>query len=171
VAVDETLRTSNPRVYAAGDVIGPYRFTHAAAYQGRLACDNMFGTALRRVDYRAVPRCVFTSPEVGAVGLTEAVARDRGLAVRSARVDVRDNDRAITAGRRDGFVKVIADSAGRLVGGTVVSERGGEVAQELALAVSLGATTSQLARVIHAFPTYSEALVEACHALGERPSG
>jgi pyruvate/2-oxoglutarate dehydrogenase complex dihydrolipoamide dehydrogenase (E3) component len=165
IAVDETLRTSNPRVYAAGDVIGPFRFTHAASYQGRVAFDNMFGTALRRVDYRAVPRCVFTSPEVAAVGLTERIARARGLAVRAARVEIADNDRAITTGRRAGFVKVIADSSGRLLGGAVVAERGSEVAQELALAISLGASASQLAAAIHAFPTYSEALVSACQAL------
>ena len=165
IAVDEMLRTTNPRVYAAGDVIGPYRFTHAAAYQGRIACDNMFGARQRRVDFSTMPRCVFTSPEVAAVGLTEKDAREKGIAVRVGRADIRDNDRAITAGQANGFVKVIADSAGRLLGGAVVAPRGGEVGQELALAISLGATASQCAEVIHAFPTYSEALVAACQAI------
>jgi len=164
IAVDETLRTTNPRIYAAGDVVGPYRFTHAAAYQGRVACDNMFG-APRRVDYRAMPRCVFTSPEVGTIGLTEAEARAQGADVRVGRAGIASADRAITTGRTDGFVKVIADGRGRLLGGAVIADRAGEVAQELGLAVSLGATASQVAAAIHAFPTYADALVSACHAL------
>ena len=165
IVVDETLRTTNALVHAAGDVIGPYRFTHAASYQGRLAFENMFGSRPRRVDYRAMPRCVFTSPEVAAVGLTEHAAREQGVAVRVGRAGIDGNDRALAMGRQDGFVKVIADPGGRLLGGVVVAERAGEVAQELGLAVALGATASQLAGVIHAFPTYSEALVAACREL------
>jgi pyruvate/2-oxoglutarate dehydrogenase complex dihydrolipoamide dehydrogenase (E3) component len=167
IVVDETLRTTNPHVHAAGDVIGPYRFTHAAAYQGRLACDNMFGVRRRRADYSAMPRCVFTSPEVATVGLTEQEAHDKGMAVRIGQARMHENDRAIITGREEGFVKVIADRTGRLLGGAIVADRGGELAQELALAISLGATASQLAESIHAFPTYSDALVSACRAIEE----
>jgi pyruvate/2-oxoglutarate dehydrogenase complex dihydrolipoamide dehydrogenase (E3) component len=165
IAVDETLRTSNSRIYAAGDVVGPYRFTHAAAYQGKVACDNMFGSRRRRTDYSAMPRCVFTSPEIATVGRTEQEARDRSAEVRVGRAGIAAADRAITSGRTDGFVKVIADPSGRLIGGAVVADRAGEVAQELALAIALGATASQVAAAIHAFPTYSDALAEACRAV------
>ena len=168
ISVDDTLRTTNARIYAAGDVVGPFRYTHAAAYQGRVACDNMFGSRRRRVDYRAMPRSVFTSPEVAAVGLTEQAARDAGKIVRVGRANMADNDRALTTGRREGFVKVIADDAGRLLGGAIVADRGGEVAQELALAIALGATAAQLAGAMHAFPTYSEALASACQAVEGR---
>jgi len=125
----------------------------------------MFGSWPRRVDYHAMPRCVFTSPEVATVGLTEHAARERGVAVRVGRAGIDGNDRALAMGRLDGFVKVIAELGGKLLGGVVVAERAGEVAQELALAIALEATASQLASVIHAFPTYSEALVAACREL------
>jgi pyruvate/2-oxoglutarate dehydrogenase complex dihydrolipoamide dehydrogenase (E3) component len=167
IVVDETLRTTNARVYAAGDVVGPYRFTHAASYQGRVACDNMFGARRRRADYRAMPRCVFTSPEVAAVGETEQEARAKGTPIRVGRAGMDAADRALTGGRTEGFVKVIADASGRVLGGAVVGDRAGEVAQELALAVALSATAAQVAGAIHAFPTYSEALVAACQAVQE----
>jgi dihydrolipoamide dehydrogenase len=114
-----------------------------------------------------MPRCVFTSPEVATVGLTEQEARDKGMAVRVGQARMHENDRAIITGREEGFVKVIADRTGRLLGGAIVADRGGELAQELALAISLGATASQLAESIHAFPTYSDALVSACRAIEE----
>src|SRR5262249_14759765 len=159
------LRTTNGRIYAAGDVVGPYRFTHAAAHQGQVACDNMFGPGGRRADYSAMPRCVFTSPEVATVGLTEHAARERGIEVRTARVDMHTADGAIATGRTDGFVKVIGGQDGRLLGGAIVGDRAGEVAQELALAIALRARASQVAEAIHAFPTYSGALASACQAL------
>jgi pyruvate/2-oxoglutarate dehydrogenase complex dihydrolipoamide dehydrogenase (E3) component len=162
VTVDSTLRTTNPAVYAAGDVAGPYRFTHAASYQGYLACQNMFATDQRHVDYAAMPRCVFTSPEVAAVGLTEAQARAGGRDVRVGLTGIDASDRALTSGEMDGFVKVIADASGRLLGGAALAPHAGEFMQELALAIKLGATAEQLATTIHAFPTFSEALAAAC---------
>ena len=103
----------------------------------------------------------------GGGGVDRAGGPRADTAVLVGRASMADNDRAITAGRRDGFVKVIADRDGRLLGGAIVAERGGEVAQELALAIALGATAAQLAGAVHAFPTYSEALVAACLAVEE----
>jgi pyruvate/2-oxoglutarate dehydrogenase complex dihydrolipoamide dehydrogenase (E3) component len=162
VAVDEKLRTSNPRVFAAGDVAGPFRFTHAASYQGQLACNNMFAAEERVVDYAAMPRCVFTSPEVVAVGLTEAQARERFVDLRVGITGIDASDRALTSGEMDGFVKVVAAPDGRLLGGIAVAPRAGELMHELALAITLGATAKQVAAMIHAFPTFSEALGAAC---------
>ena len=162
IVVDETLRTTNEAVYAAGDVVGPYRFTHAASYQGDLTCTNMFTAEQRRVDYKAMPRCVFTAPEVAAVGLTEAEAREKGIALRIGRADMHEVDRAITCGQLEGFVKVLADAEGHLVGASIVAPRAGEMVQELALAIALGATGKQVAATVHAFPTYSEAVATAC---------
>ena len=112
-----------------------------------------------------MPRCVFTTPEVAAVGATEDEAR-RGLGkVRVGLADIVDNDRGLTSGQRAGFVKVVTDDAGRLVGGVAVAPRAGEFMHELALAVALGASSQDVASVIHAFPTFSEALGAACAAV------
>jgi pyruvate/2-oxoglutarate dehydrogenase complex dihydrolipoamide dehydrogenase (E3) component len=163
--LDSTLATTNPAVFAAGDAAGPYRFTHAASYQGEVACHNMFSDDRWEVDYSAMPRCVFTSPEVACVGMTEALARERGIETVTGRAEVRDADRALTSGVTEGFVKVVAAADGRLLGGVIVSPRAGEVCGELALAISLGVTARQLAATIHPFPTYSEALVAACASI------
>jgi dihydrolipoamide dehydrogenase len=165
VKVDDFLRTSNRLVYAAGDVAGPYRYTHSASYQGQVACYNMFEADKLRVDYGAMPRSVFSQPEVAAVGLTEAEARQRGLEPRVGFAEAADSDRALVTGSQWGFVKVLADSEGRLIGGALIGPRAGEVAQELALAVALGATAAQVAATIHAFPTFSETLAAACAAV------
>ena len=162
IVVDATLRTTNPAIYAAGDCVGPYRFTHVAAYQGRLAVQNAFSDKRREVDYRAVPRCVFTSPEVASVGLTERQARAGGKPIGIGRAKIGAIDRASTAEQRDGFVKVLTDAKDRLVGASIVAPRAGELIHELALAIALGATAAQVASVIHAFPTFSEAVQLAC---------
>lgn len=162
VIVDDMLRTSNPRVYAAGDVAGPYLFTHAASYQGFLAVQNAFRDERRRADYRAVLRCVFTNPEFAAVGLTERQARERGYQVRTGTAYLEGLGRANTTEEFDGLVKVVANEEGRLLGGTIVAPRAGEMIHELGIAITLGATVVQIAGAIHAFPTFSEAIMEAC---------
>lgn len=165
ITVDAGMRTTNPDVYAAGDVAGPYRFTHAASYQGQIAAANMFTDEHREADYRAMLRCVFTDPELGAVGLTEEQARQQHVSLQIGRSDLRDNDRGLTTGRREGFVKVIADEEGTLLGGVMVGPRAGEVMHELALAITLGAKAADVAGLVHAFPTFSEALGAACAAV------
>ena len=165
IGVDEGMRTSNPNIFAAGDVVGPYRLTHAASYQGQVAFSNMFGGGNRSVDYRAMPRCVFTTPEVAAVGLTQEEARDQLGGVRVGMANIFDNDRGLTSGQRSGFVKVLTDDDGRLVGGVAVAPRAGDFMHELALAVALGASSRDVASAIHAFPTFSEALAAACAAV------
>jgi dihydrolipoamide dehydrogenase len=166
VTVDDTMLTSNPNVYAAGDVAGPYMFTHAASYQGEIACHNMFGEGEKRhADYRAMPRCVFTSPEVATVGMTEHQAHEQGIDVRTGMSPIDVSDRALTTEQLDGFVKVLADESGRLIGGAIVAPRAGEMMQELALAIALNATAKQLAETVHAFPTFSEALAAACRQI------
>jgi dihydrolipoamide dehydrogenase len=110
-------------------------------------------------------RCVFTSPEVCSVGLTEEQARNEHVSLQIGRSDLHDNDRGLTSGQREGFVKVIADPDGVLLGGVMVGPRAGEVMHELALAVQLRAKGSDIAGLVHAFPTFSEALGGACGAL------
>ena len=162
VTVDDFLRTTNPAIFAAGDCSGPYRLTHVASYQGRLAVENAFSVEPRRTDYRAIPRCVFTTPEVAAVGLTEGQAREKGVPVTVGRAQIARLERASTTEEFPGFVKVLADDSQRLVGASIVAPRAGELIHELTLAIAVGATAQQVADVIHAFPTFSEAVQTAC---------
>lgn len=162
ITIDDEMRTTNPLVFAAGDVAGPFRFTHAASYQGGIAFANMFEEKHRRADYRAMLRCVFSAPEICSVGMTETEAREKHVRVGTGRADLADNDRALTTDQRRGFVKVVTDEDGILLGGVMVGPRAGEVLHELALAIKLGAKASDIAVLVHAFPTFSEALGAAC---------
>ncbi|WP_104529351.1 dihydrolipoyl dehydrogenase family protein [Blastococcus saxobsidens] len=158
VAVDGTLRTSNPRVWAAGDVTGGPFFTHRSGMHGSIAASNAV-LGLRRAVDPVVPRVTYTSPEVASVGISPADARERGLTVR--RVEHGTVDRAVAEGATDGFTSLVVDRRHRLVGGVVVGPRAGETLGELTLAIRKGLTTADLAGTSHAYPTYNDALVDA----------
>ena len=161
------MQTTVPHIYAAGDCVGPYLFTHMSTYQSKIAANNMLYRKNKFVaDYKAVPRCTFTSPEVAAVGATEAELKNAKSSYKAATVPISVIGRANTADFSDGFVKVLADKkSGILLGGTVVCPHAGEVIHELALAVQHSLTAQQVADTIHAFPTWSEALRVACAKL------
>ena len=171
IATDRHLATTARGIYAAGDVTGRMPFTHAAFAMGRIAARN----ALRRrwsprgaFDTSAIPWVVFTDPEVAQVGLIEAqAAAHRGARV--AYLPMREADRAVTAGRTDGFVKIIAGprralgntGGGRVLGATAVAARAGEMIHEPALAMRTGMFTGRLAQTVHAYPTWSLAIQQA----------
>ena len=168
VVVDRRLRTTARGVFAAGDVTGPPYFTHVAYQAGRIAALNALSRVpARRISSVDVPHVTFSDPEVARVGVTEADVHARGAMV--AFVPMSEVDRAITAGRTDGFVKLIATprrvvrsvGGGRLIGATVVGPRAGEMLQELTLAVRLGLFPAQLASTLHAYPTWSVAVQQA----------
>jgi pyruvate/2-oxoglutarate dehydrogenase complex dihydrolipoamide dehydrogenase (E3) component len=169
VRVDEQLQTTAPDVWAIGDVINHYPYTHVADYQARIAEHNaLSGQAPKAVDYRAVPWATFTDPELARVGLTEAEAITAGYDVRLAVVQMKDLARAITSGETDGLVKLVAERrSGRLLGGHVLAARGGELLGEIALAIRLGIPVAELAETIHAYPTLSEAVFWAAFELAK----
>jgi len=171
IVTDRHLATTARGIYAAGDVTGRMPFTHAAFAMGRLAARN----ALRRpwsppgtFKTAAIPWVVFTDPEVAQVGLTEAEAATHAGA-RVAWLPVREADRAVTAGRTEGFVKIIAGrrgvlgnaGGGRVLGATIVAARAGEMIHEPALAMRTGMFTGRLAQATHAYPTWSLAIQQA----------
>ena len=162
VAVDDRLRTTAPRIYAAGDVTGAMPFTHVAAHHARIASVNALFGLRRRVDYGAVPRVVFTDPEIAAVGLAEAEARDRwGERTQVLDYDHADLDRAITSGRTAGFAKLIGDRRGRLVGATIAGTAAGETIAELSARVAAGDGIGSISSAVHAYPTFTEAAARA----------
>lgn len=162
VVVDERLRTTGDRIFAAGDATGALPFTHVAAHHARVALANALFRARAKVDHRAIPWVTFTAPEVGRVGLREVEARERhGDGVVVQRFDYDGLDRAVTAGETTGFAKLVADRRGRLLGATVAAPAGGEAVAELAALVAARRRLHELSRAVHAYPTFAEGPVRA----------
>ena len=143
-------------------MVGPYAFTHTATYQGRVAVHNMYEKHKEVAKYHAIPRVVYTEPEVATVGMTETHLRHQKIKYKTNLVPIDIIGRANTSDISSGFVKVIVSRTGVLLGASIVSPRAGEMIHELALAVNLGLTADDVASTIHAFPTWSEAVRIAC---------
>ena len=155
VEVDGTLRTSNDRIWAAGDVTAVSRFTHTAGVHGATAATNAVLGLRRKVDLTAVPRVTYTDPEVAAVGEPTWAAEGQ----RAPRIVTRQHagvDRAIVESRTEGFTRLALGRRSRLVGATVVGPRAGETLAELTLAVRKGLTTGDIAGTTHPYPTYGD---------------
>ncbi len=163
IFVNDHLQTSAPNIYGVGDVVGPYMFTHMAIYQGKIAAHNILHPKRQTaVDYHAVPRCIFISPEVASVGMTEEECIKRAFDYRKAVAPLSIISRANIANQFDGFVKVLTDDHGTLIGASIVAPHAGEMIHELTLAVQLRLKASDIASTIHAYPTWSEAVRVAC---------
>jgi dihydrolipoamide dehydrogenase len=162
IKVTPTMQTTANHIYAAGDVVGPYMYTHTAIYQSRLAINNMLHKQKSAADYRAVPRCVFITPEVASVGFTEDECTKRDLRIKKAIAPLAIITRANTSDSDYGFVKVITTPEYKLIGATVVSPHAAEVIHELTLAIQHNLSAVDIANTLHAFPTWSEAVRIAC---------
>jgi pyruvate/2-oxoglutarate dehydrogenase complex dihydrolipoamide dehydrogenase (E3) component len=164
----ETLRTTNPSVWAGGDATGELLFTHVGTYEAQVVVDDLLGTPRPR-DYRVVPRVTFCDPEVASVGMTERQAREAGHDVVTASVAIASNERAQIDGATHGLVKLVADrSNGELVGAHVVSDEAGAMIHELVALMAARAPASAGARAIHAYPTRSEAVQAALLGVAEQ---
>ncbi len=166
VVVDEHARTANPAIFACGDVIGQLRFTHAAGYQAATAVRNALLPFQTPLDYRALPWATFTSPEVGRVGATEEEARRQHDDVAVTRFPYRHNDRALAAceGVEDGFMKLVHDRRGRILGAHLVGPDAGETVNEVAVTMKHGLGLADLAGAIHVYPTLAFGLQQAALA-------
>jgi pyruvate/2-oxoglutarate dehydrogenase complex dihydrolipoamide dehydrogenase (E3) component len=161
VEVDDHLRTTNRRIYAAGDVCSQQRFTHAADFMARAVIQNaFFGFAGRKkASSLTIPRATFTDPEVAGVGLSVEDAARRGLEIATFTVPMCDVDRAVAEGDDHGFVTIHAvERSGTIVGATVVARHAGEMISEIATAMAGRIGLGKLASVIHPYPTWSEAI-------------
>jgi len=156
VKVDDKLRTSNKRIYAAGDVIGGYQFTHVAGYEAGIAMQNALVFPAKKADYQVIPWATFTNPELGRVGLTEKQARDRyGDDVYVLRQNFDGVDRALAEAAGTGFGKFITKGNGEILGAHIVGPHAGELIHEAVLAMSNNLKVSAL-QGIHIYPTLSE---------------
>jgi pyruvate/2-oxoglutarate dehydrogenase complex dihydrolipoamide dehydrogenase (E3) component len=165
IEVNEQLQTSSKHIYATGDVLGRDSHTHTALLESRIAAHNMFERNKATPDYTATPNVIFTYPEIARVGLTEDDCHRRDLAVNKAIAPLTIIARSNTSDFRDGFVKLITDKKGVVIGGTVMAPSAAELIHEIGLAVKLGLTAKQLADLPHAFLSWSEAIRVAAQKL------
>lgn len=161
VKVDEYMATSLPNFYAAGDLVGNWLLAHVASAEGLAAASNAAGEK-EKMDYHVVPRCVYTSPEIASVGMTEQEAEQKGIAFKVVRVDHTGNGKALALDEQEGFTKLIADTTyGEILGVTMVGPHVTEMIAEPSAYMRLEGTVDELASTIHAHPTVSESLYEA----------
>jgi pyruvate/2-oxoglutarate dehydrogenase complex dihydrolipoamide dehydrogenase (E3) component len=172
VPVDEHMRAA-PGVWALGDITGKGAFTHVSMYQADIIINDILGRDGWPAEYHAVPRVTFTDPEVGAVGLTEREARDKGLTVRTSVKQVPETARGwIHKAGNDGFIKLVEDcDRGVLAGATSVGPCGGEVLGALAVAVHAAVPVQRLREMIYAYPTFHRAIEDALAGLGPQGRG
>ena len=159
VVVNDQLQTTNPRIYAAGDICMDWKFTHAADFAARIVIQNTLFRGKKKLSALTMPWCTYTDPEVAHVGLYESDAQARGIALDTFTISMRQVDRAIADGEEEGFVKVhVKKGTDQILGATIVARHAGEMISELTLAIvgKIGLTT--LASVIHPYPTQAEAI-------------
>ncbi|HHW01491.1 MAG TPA: dihydrolipoyl dehydrogenase [Thermoanaerobacterales bacterium] len=161
IPVDEYMKTNIDSIYAIGDVVPGPQLAHLASAEGECAVENILGNKCP-MDYSAVPRGVFTDPEVSGAGLTEEEALAKGLNIRKGIFDFRGLGKAQAMGQLTGRVKVIADEkTGKILGASIIGPHATDLIQELAAGIKYGLTAEQLGRVVHAHPTLTEAVMEA----------
>lgn len=159
VKVNDMLQTSNPRVYAAGDICSPYKFTHTADALARILIANALFKGRQKTSSLVVPWCTYTDPEVAHVGMYEKDARDKGIDVTTMTVPLGDIDRALLDGETEGFARVhLKKGSDKILGATIVARHAGEMINELSLAITAGLGLSAIGRTIHPYPTQAEAI-------------
>lgn len=169
IAVDEHMATNVPGVYAIGDVTGGFMLAHVASREGEVAAEHALGRE-SIMDYRAVPNCVFTMPEIAGVGLTEQEAKEKGIAYKKSRFPFTASGRALAMGQTAGMVKIICDEdTGQVLGLHIMGPHATDLIAEGALAVRSGATAKDIVETIHAHPTLPEAVREAAMGQAEGP--
>jgi len=160
IETNEYLETLYPNIYAAGDVAGPYQFTHVAAHQAWYAAVNgLFGNFKKfKADYSVIPWATFIDPEVARVGLSEQEAKDKGIEVEVTRYGIDDLDRAIADSAAKGFVKVLTEPGkDKILGVTIVGEHAADLLAEYVLAMRHGLGLNKILGTIHTYPTLAEA--------------
>jgi len=159
IQVSDRLQTSNPRVYAVGDVCLAWKFTHAADFSARIVIQNALFLGRKKASALTMPWCTYTDPEIAHVGLYEHEARERGIAVDTFVRELKDVDRAVLDGEQDGFVKIhVRKGRDEILGATIVARHAGEMISEISVAMAAGMGLGRLASVIHPYPTQAEAI-------------
>ena len=165
VSVDDRLRTSDPRIFAAGDVCSRFQFTHAADAMARIVIQNALFYGGAKVGGLLIPWCTYTDPEIAHVGLYEHEAKEKGIAVQAFSQELREVDRAVLDGEEDGFIKILVrKGTDRIIGATIVASCAGDLIGEVTLAMVARQGLGTLGRTIHPYPTQADALRKVADA-------
>lgn len=162
VKVDDRLQTSNPRIYAAGDICFPYQFTHSADATARIVIQNALFFGRAKASALNIPWCTYTDPEVAHVGLYPHETRDQGIDIETVTVEMNSVDRSILEGDDSGFLEVyLKKGSDKILGATLVSRHAGDMISEVTLAMASGVGLGAIAKTIHPYPTQAEAIKKA----------
>jgi pyruvate/2-oxoglutarate dehydrogenase complex dihydrolipoamide dehydrogenase (E3) component len=169
VKVNDYLQTTNPKIYAAGDICLSQKFTHAADATARIVIKNMlfspFNLGREKLSHLVIPRVTYTDPEIAQVGLSEVEAWQQKINIDTIKISLDIVDRAIIDGETEGFIKIIlAKNSDRILGATIVARSGGELISEITTAIATKMGLSKLAKIIHPYPTQSEMIKKAADA-------
>ncbi len=159
VVVDDCLRTTNPRVFACGDICSPYKFTHAADFMARIVIQNALFKGRKKASALTIPWCTYTSPEIAHVGLEPREAKAKGIALDTFTQEMGKVDRAILDGEDEGFVRIhVRKGTDEILGATIVATHAGDMIGEVSLAMTAGIGLGSIAGAIHPYPTQAEAI-------------
>ena len=162
VHVNDGLQTTNPKIYAAGDVCMLYKFTHTADAAARIVIQNALFMGRKKLSALTIPWCTYTDPEVAHVGLYERDAREKGIAVSTTTIPLSEVDRAVLDGEREGFIKIhTKKGTDKILGATIVARHAGEMISEISLAMVAKVGLRKLSTVIHPYPTQAEIIKKA----------
>ena len=165
IKVNKKMQTNLPGIYAIGDITGQEMWAHAASAEGMVAAENALG-GNSSMDYSAVPGCIFTTPEIAMVGLTEQEARDRNIAIKVSKHNFASNGKAVSMGETDGLVKIIAHAdSSKVLGMHIVGAHASDLIMEGTIAIRNGLTAEQIAHTIHPHPSLSETVMESAHGI------
>jgi pyruvate/2-oxoglutarate dehydrogenase complex dihydrolipoamide dehydrogenase (E3) component len=163
--VNDQLQTSNPDIYAAGDICSPFQFTHAADFMARIVIRNALFKGHAKTSALTIPWCTYTEPEIAHVGLYENQATEQGIATDTFTRELKDVDRAILESRTSGFVRVhVKKGTDRILGATIVASNAGDMISEITLAMTNGLGLKQIGNTIHPYPTQAEAIRQVADA-------
>ncbi|MBQ2026374.1 MAG: dihydrolipoyl dehydrogenase, partial [Alistipes sp.] len=154
-----------PSIYAVGDIISTPALAHIASAEATNCVERIFGKNPSAIDYTLTPACIFTTPEIASVGLTEEQAQKQGIEYKVARYNFASSGKAAAAGDRDGFVKLLFDNNKKLRGAHIIGANVVEMLGEPSVAMAMGATAEDLARTIHAHPSLYEGIYEAAKSV------
>ncbi|HMK08492.1 MAG TPA: FAD-dependent oxidoreductase, partial [Anaerolineales bacterium] len=170
VEIDDRMATNVPGVWAIGDVTGKLMLAHVASAMGIVCAENIAGAETITLNYENMPRAFYCQPQVGAFGLSEAQARERGHEIKVGRFPFQANGKALGLGDYAGWVKIVTDARyGEILGAHMVGPEVTELLPELTLAQMVELTPAEIARNVHAHPTLTEALMEAAHDVSGHP--
>ena len=165
VKVNDHLQTSNPSIFAAGDICLSYKFTHTADATARIVIQNALFGGRKKLSSLTIPWCTYTDPEIAHVGMYERDAREKGMEVETYVRPLKDVDRAIADGEEEGFVKVhVRKGTDKILGATIVARHAGEMISEISLAIVADLGLKKIGQVIHPYPTQAEAIRQVADA-------